>query len=225
VNYEDPGYIRNWCDLKGNDLSYTRFFNGDPIPADGDFDWLVIMGGPMGVYDEDRFPWLKDEKKAVRKAIEQNKTVIGICLGAQILANVLGAKVYKNTEKEIGWYDVMLTREGLESKIMKGAPPTMKVFHWHGDTFKIPAGAKHIVFSEGCRNQAFTYGDNVLALQFHFEVTGENITTMLKHGASELVKSKYVQTEDEILSFSGNILPNNRIISDILDNLKNSGTK
>jgi GMP synthase-like glutamine amidotransferase len=221
VSFEDPGCIKDWCAAKGYNLSYTHLYKGDKLPAPYDYDWLVVMGGPMGVYDEGTYEWLRDEKIAIKTAIENNKTVLGICLGAQLIASALGARVYPNPEKEIGWFDVMLTGEGKKHQLMKNMSPAQTVFHWHGDTFDLPAGATHLMYSEACRNQAFVYGDKVLALQFHFEVTYESIQAMTDNGRAELpATGKYIQSGKEILSLQDPVGENNRIMYGILDGLE-----
>src|SRR5690606_32591469 len=114
-------------------------------------------------------PWMKEEKKLIEKAILKGKRVIGICLGAQLIADVLGARVFPNKEKEIGWFPIELTEEGQKSPFFAGFNKTETVFHWHGDTFEIPKGAEHIASSKVCENQAFLFDHKVLGLQFHLE--------------------------------------------------------
>jgi GMP synthase-like glutamine amidotransferase len=222
VDYEDLGCIKEWCNANGHHLTYTKFYTGELLPKTEDFDWLIVMGGPMGVYENEKYRWLSDEKEAIKKAIECNKTVIGICLGSQLIAEVLGAKVYKNPEKEIGWFDVLLTDQGEREPLISGMKAISKVFHWHGDTFDLPHHAQHLFYSEACKNQAFLYKDNVLGLQFHVEVTEKSIKAMIENGKHELKSDRYVQTEREILSYMNYIEPNNNIMFKILNNLNNS---
>ncbi len=192
------------------------------MPPAENYDWLIIMGGPMGVYDDEKYSWLADEKKAILAAIENKKTVIGICLGSQLIAEVLRAKVYKNLHKEIGWFDIMLTEEGKVDPLLKGLPMNTKVFHWHGDTFDLPSHAKHISYSEACKNQAFLYNNHVLGLQFHLEVTENSIKAMLHHGTPELKEGKFIQSEQQILSLTKFIEVNNISMFHILDHLAKS---
>jgi len=221
VEYEDLGCIKDWCNDQGYLISYTRFYQGDELPESADFDWLVIMGGAMGVYDDLKYKWLSAEKMAIKAAIEQNKTVIGICLGSQLIAEVLGSKVYRNQEKEIGWFDVMPTEQGLSSPFGNEIQAVTKVFHWHGDTFDLPKDAIQLCYSEACKNQAFLYKDNVLGIQFHFEVTRQSINGMLEMGKHELIIEKYIPTEKEILTFNRYIELNNKIMFSILKRLTN----
>lgn len=219
VDYEDLGCIADWCNSKRHHITFTRFYKGDTLPSAENYDWLIILGGPMGVYEDEKYSWLADEKKAILAAIENKKTVIGICLGSQLIAEVLGAKVYKNLYNEIGWFDIMLTEEGKKDSLLKGFPMNTKVLHWHGDTFDLPIHAKHISYSEACKNQAFLNNDHVLGLQFHLEVTENSIKAMLHHGKHELKNEKYIQSEKKIISFIKYIEANNNSMFRILDHL------
>lgn len=219
VPFENLGCIESWALQKGHSLSATRFYENTALPNLENIDGLIVMGGPMSVHDEEQYPWLKWEKAFIRDAIEADKTVIGICLGAQLVATALGASVYPNLHKEIGWYDVALTDEGAANPLLADFEPTFKVFHWHGATFELPADSRHLLRSEGCENQAFLYRQNVLGLQFHFEVTLKSLEEMLKHGKSELVEDRYVQSAKAILSGKSWIEENNKKMFSILDRL------
>jgi GMP synthase-like glutamine amidotransferase len=219
VDYEDLGCIEEWCNANGHLITYTKFYKTESLPLTEDFDWLIVMGGPMGVYDDEKHSWLPDEKKAIRSAIEHNKTVLGICFGSQLIAEVLGAKVNKNVAKEIGWFDVMLTEQGENDPLTYGIPAISKVFHWHGDTFDLPQNTKHISYSKACKNQAFLYRDNVMGLQFHFEVTEQSIKAMIENGKQELTCEKYIQTEMEIISSMKFVDSNNKTMFQLLENL------
>ena len=219
VSFEGLGCIDQWIKEKKHSASFTKFYAGDPLPDINTIDWLIIMGGPMGVYEEDKFSWLRKEKEFIRQAILANKTVIGICLGSQLIAEVLGAKVYKNTEKEIGWFDVTVTPSGKKNKLLEGFNNSFKVFHWHGDTFDLPQNAEHLIQTSICKNQAFLYKEKVLGLQFHFEVTNETLVEMVKHGKEELTTGNFIQSEAEILSNEKYIKDNNAKLFTILDRL------
>lgn len=199
VPFEGLGNIENWIKAKGHPLSATRFYEDAALPVLTDIDWLIVMGGPMGAYEENIYPWLAAEKQFIGQAINQGKKVLGICLGAQLTASALGARVYPNAYKEIGWFPIRLTQEGAASSVFAGFPRKLDVFHWHGDTFDLPAGAIHLASSEGCVNQAFFYDKNVLALQFHLDVTIDNITDWVENGADELVRAPYIQTASQML--------------------------
>lgn len=219
VAFEDLGCIKEWCAIHGHPVTYTRFYKNESLPEAEDFDWLIVMGGPMGVYDEALYSWLPPEKKSIRAAIDHNKTVIGICLGAQLVAEVLGARVFSNPEKEIGWFDVVLTEQGKNLPVMKGMHRVSTVFHWHGDTFDLPQQAIPVFYSEACKNQSFLYKDNVLGLQFHVEITENGIRSMIRHGRHELKHAKYIQSEQEILSGIKNVGFNNKTMFQLLDRL------
>jgi GMP synthase-like glutamine amidotransferase len=211
VAHEGLGSIEEWVSLNGHSLTSTKFFESVKIPEVSDIDWLIIMGGPMSVNDEVQFPWLADEKKFIRKAIDTGKTVLGICLGSQLVSAVLGSAVYKNDEKEIGWFDIELTCFAKSSKMFSDLNLHTKVFHWHGDTFSLPDKAVHIAYSKACRNQAYIYRERVLALQFHLEQTWDSLHEMIESGRGELTHGKYVQSEKTLLK-NRKLLESNREI-------------
>jgi len=219
VPFEGLGCMKQWMSEKNLTVSYTRFYEDYKLPNVDDIDWLIVMGGPMGVYDEDIYPWMEEEKAFIKQAIEKGKTIIGICLGSQLIAEVLGAKVYPNKKKEIGWFNLQITDEGKAEQLLNGFEDSFTVFHWHGDTFDLPEGSKRLFHSEITKNQAFIYNEKVLGLQFHFEVTEASMTEMLKHGASELIESDTIQTSEQIISQTSFIDSNNKKMFDILDYL------
>lgn len=165
---------------------------GGVIPGAHEYDWLIILGGPMGTYDEERFPWLVEEKRAIERALSRRTPVLGICLGAQLLADTLGAKVYPQEHKEIGWHPIELTQAGRQSPWFGGVDHTIP-FHWHSDTFDIPSGTTHLASSVACENQAFSHGDRVLGLQFHIESTPESIELLLQNSPGDLSPGGFVQ--------------------------------
>jgi len=223
VEFEDPANILLWADENRHHVSKTALYNSDPLPYIDNFDWLVIMGGPMSVGDDSKYNWLREEKKFIERAIICNKTVIGICLGAQLIASVLGAKVYKNKMKEIGWFPVKITSSAGKNRLFEGIDNEFVAFHWHGDTFDIPEGAMRIASSEATLNQGFLYKNNVVALQFHLESTPESVAKLIKYCSGELIEDKYIQNRDYIMSQNENfqiIDKNLRIILDQLDNKK-----
>jgi GMP synthase-like glutamine amidotransferase len=177
----------------GNRVTSTRLYEDIRLPFVDLFDVLIIMGGPMSVHDEDRHRWLTPEKELVRKALDKGKKVIGICLGAQLIAEVLGASVYLNPVAEIGWFEVELNDEALAQPAFQGFKKTITPFHWHGETFTLPAGAMAIGKSDACASQGFLWNNQVLALQFHLEITEEGITRLLHHCQEDLKESPYVQ--------------------------------
>lgn len=179
-------------------ITATRFYQHETLPCTDDFDVLIIMGGPMGVNDEDQYPWLKTEKIFIKHAIEQNKVVLGICLGAQLIAQILGAKVYKNHSKEIGWWPIQRRDEIHPSSLAQVFSPPCEVFHWHGDTFDLPAQSIAIAHSAACTNQGFIYQGRVIALQFHLETTLESANALITHCHDDLDASPWVQSAEQI---------------------------
>ena len=200
VPFENLGSIEGWARENRHPLSLTRFFLGEILPAVGEIDWLIVMGGSMGVHDEESYPWLAEEKRFIGQAVESGKVVLGICLGAQLIADVLGARVFRNRHKEIGWFPIEMTGESRTTALFSGFPKRFEAFHWHGDTFDLPAGAVQIARSPACKNQGFMYGERVVALQFHLETTRAGAEALIQQCASEIVDAPFIQTPDIILS-------------------------
>ena len=199
VPFEDAANIARWARERGHEVTRTLLFENEPLPAQGEFDRLVIMGGPMGADDEETFPWLKKEKEFIRETIDAGVPVIGVCLGAQLMARVLGARVTRNEHREIGWFPVSLTEEARSVPFLKGFPDSFEAFHWHGDTFEIPEGAMRLAESEGCRNQAFLFGANALGLQFHLDYDRDAIERMITCCTEDLVEGPFVQIHRNVL--------------------------
>jgi GMP synthase-like glutamine amidotransferase len=188
VAFEGPAAIGPWAAARRHAIEVVRLDLGRP-PADADTaDWLVVLGGPMGVHDERTFPWLVPEKRVIEKAISKGRPVLGVCLGAQMVAQVLGARVHPGRAKEIGWHEVRATPEARGSKLFGFLPPAFPAFHWHGDTFDIPAGAVRTAQSDAFANQAFEYGSRVAALQFHLEATADSVARLVAAGGGELAE-------------------------------------
>jgi GMP synthase-like glutamine amidotransferase len=180
-------------------ITATRFFEDAALPELKGLDLVIAMGGPMSVNDEAELPWLVDEKRFVREAVKAGLPVLGVCLGAQLIASALGARVYRNAQKEIGWFpiDAVHIPAGGEQFVF---PENLNVFHWHGETFDLPAGAVHLAQSAACKNQAFQVGRRTLALQFHLEVTPEAVGSFIEHCGDELRPAPFIQTKAEMLS-------------------------
>ena len=220
VSFENLGCIEDWADQENHLLSCTRFYEDDPLPLIDDIDWLIIMGGPMGIYDEDKYPRLSEEKEFIRLAIAANKVVLGICLGAQLLSDALGGRVRPGKNKEIGWFPVSKTEAGKSSALLSSMPDQMNVFNWHGDQFEIPVGCHHLAESEVCPSQILLFNDRVIGIQFHFEATEKSIRSMLANVRYELVEDEpFVQSEAEIISGFSNCMLGNRIMFSLLDKL------
>ncbi len=198
VPFEGLGSIESWLAGAGYDITWTRFFASPELPDPNAIDLLIILGGPMGVNDEDEYPWLVPEKHFIRDAIRSGTPVLGICLGAQLMATALGAKVFRNAHKEIGWFPIQAI-PSTEASVFR-FPASLEVFHWHGDTFDLPAGAVHLAKSDGCDNQAFQVDRSAIGLQFHLETTPDAARAIISNCREELIPSAYVQSEKEILS-------------------------
>ncbi len=218
VHFETPANIFKWASSKGYRIDGTKLFLKEQLPDPDNFDFLIVLGGPMGVYDDKEFPWLKEEKLFIEKSIKYGKKILGICLGAQLIADVLGGKVYKNRFKEIGWFDLKLTPEGKRSKFFSILPDTFTGFHWHGDTFDIPEGAVHTVRSEACENQAFVYDGRIVGLQFHLETDKKTAEELINNSAEELKeKGKYIQDPEFILSQNKNFRQLEKLLYRFMD--------
>ncbi len=198
VPHEGPGNLSPLLQTAGFRIHTLKFWRDAEIePTPQAYDGLVVMGGPMGVYDADKYRHLAWEKKAIEHAVKNNLPVLGICLGAQLIAHALGARVYPSGTKEIGWYDLAPTAAAQEDPLFHHLKATEKVFQWHGDTFDLPDGAVHLAFSPLCINQAFRYGHKVYGLQFHLEVDSAMIEAWLE----------VPQNRSEIAALKGNIDP------------------
>ena len=175
VDIEGPGLIEHCLKQKAVPHRIICLETGEPLPGPSGFTHIVLLGGPMNVYEEDRYPFLKREDLFIKEAIQRGKHVLGICLGAQLIAKALGARVTKSPVKEIGWSEVSLTEEGLKDPLFSALPKAFPVFQWHEDTFEIPRWGTLLATSPDVPNQAFQYGDNAYGLQFHLEVTMDMI--------------------------------------------------
>jgi GMP synthase-like glutamine amidotransferase len=219
VPFEGLGCIQNWITKNNHQLTSTKFYNNESFPDLNKIDFLIIMGGPMGVYDEAEYPWLASEKNFVRKAIEANKIVLGVCLGAQLIASALGAKVYPNKQKEIGWFPVQFN-PNFQPRTSINLTPAFNVFHWHGDTFDLPNGAVLHSSSIACKNQLFSINQKVMGIQFHLEATPEAIKAFVKNCGHELVAgAEFIQTEKQILETTKYIQTSNQMMVGILKKL------
>jgi GMP synthase-like glutamine amidotransferase len=195
VPFENPGSIITWATENNYNTSFTKVFEPFEFPSINLPDMLVIMGGPMGVYEEKKYEWLKKEKLFIKRVISANKKVLGICLGSQLVAEVMGAKVFPHKLKEIGWWPVQKINNHL---LTINLPATFTTFHWHGDTFELPHGAIQLFKTAGCEQQGFIYNDHVAGLQFHMELKEDLLYGMIEHEKEELVKATYIQSEEEI---------------------------
>lgn len=216
-HFEDLGYIGEWAGSNSFTTSVTRFDLKPDLPSLHDFDWLVVMGGAMGVNDSGRYPWIQEEVQFIKKAILSGKIVLGICLGSQLIAKALGANVFKNQIPEIGFWPVHLSNEAQQDEVFKHFPSKFEVMHFHFDTFDLPEGALAMAKSEVTAVQAFRYGKTVFALQFHPELTESNLPFFIRELSSEIVQSPMVQNQLEILQKSVYCRFGNEILRKVLD--------
>ncbi len=201
IDIEGPGTIGDFLDDNNIPYEIIDVFDGESLPDSlAGISAVVILGGPMNVYEEDKYPFLKAEDVFLKEVIEKDVPTLGFCLGAQLIAKAKGAAVKKNPEKEIGWFKVSLTDNGLNGPLFQDFSREIDVFQWHGDTFEIPDGGSRLAGSEICPNQAFRIGDNIYGLQFHVEVTGNMIEQWIDAYKEELESLKGLVDPDEIIS-------------------------
>jgi len=214
VPFEGLGHIETWAKANDAAISCSRLYDTPRFPNPDAFDLLIVMGGPMGIYDHDDHPWLVEEKAFIRSAIDEGKAVLGICLGAQLIADVLGARVYPGPHKEIGWFPIRKS-EGAPEWL----PENPTVFHWHGDTFDIPGEAVSLAVSDAGINQGFIYRNRVIGLQFHLETTPASMEALIENCAHELVDGACIQSAQEMRDGIVNIAAINEILENLLNSL------
>jgi GMP synthase (glutamine-hydrolysing) len=205
--YEGPGEIATWAEKRGHTLSTSHLYRGDALPAPADFDALIIMGGEMNIYQYRDWPWLQAESEMIRATLHAGRPAIGICLGAQFLADALGSRVVQNSVHEIGWFPVDWTAESRE--FFPQLPSAGPVLHWHGDRFGLPEHATRLAASRGCPEQGFVLPGQVLALQFHLEVD-PGLVKLYVESQGKWPSGKYVQDPAEILAQAGKYCDANR---------------
>jgi GMP synthase (glutamine-hydrolysing) len=189
VVFEDLGALAGVLDARGFATDYLEA-GRDDLTAAGDPDLLVVLGGPIGAYEDEAYPFVSEEARLIARRLDARKPTLGICLGAQLMARALGARVYPSGLKEIGWGRIDLTPAGRASPLAPLGDPTERVLHWHGDTFDLPGGATLLASTGACANQAFAIGDFALALQFHIEVETANLARWFIGHAVEIAAAK-----------------------------------
>jgi GMP synthase-like glutamine amidotransferase len=197
---EGLGTIKDWLESHQASITYHKFFEDQSIPNIDDYDGLIIMGGPMSVNDEDEHPWITDAVKTIKRAIDSNKKVLGICLGAQLIAKSLGAIVKPNQHREIGLHPISPVKTSNTDVFT--FPNPLNVIHWHSQTFDIPLNATHIAQSEACTNQGFQMGKNAIGLQFHLELDKDSLKSLIKEFKDQLIQDQYVHNEGRINSIT-----------------------
>ena len=214
---EGPGQIANWAAAGGHRLSGTHWYRGDAAPDSAAIDFLVIMGGGMNICEHRNHPWLVPEKELIGKVIGQGKPVLGICLGAQLIADVMGGKVYQNPEFEIGWHPIQTLDAARRHPLFEHFPSQFVALHWHGDTFDLPPGATLLASTEACPHQAFICRENVVALQFHIEVRPEDVRGFVQAETAPLPEGRQVQSFEQILGGASHIPAVHRLLTGMLD--------
>jgi GMP synthase-like glutamine amidotransferase len=219
VPFEGLGSIEERLLRQGHQLSATHLYLNQKLPDLEDFEALIVMGGPMGVADVTDYPWLPSEMDLIGRAISSGKKVLGICLGAQLIAAALGARVYRNRCREIGWWPVSAAENVTVSNLL---PETFVPFHWHGETFELPEGANLLAYNTTCHNQAFTLGNQVIGLQFHLETTTKSARALIEHGGDDLDGTRFVQTAEQILAETDLFTRSNALMAHLLDRWLNT---
>lgn len=188
--------MEDWLSERGWEIFCTRFFAGESPPPVDEVDFLIAMGGPMSINDEAALPWLVTEKQFIRAYLATGRPMLGVCLGAQLMAGALGARVAPQAEREIGWLPIQGVANGGD---VFAFPPEVTVFHWHGEAFDLPAGSVLLARSEGCAHQAFQIGERAIGLQFHLETTSASACALCENCRDELTPGPWVQSEQTIL--------------------------
>lgn len=223
VPFEGPAAIARWTQQRNHSTKYINCSNQPAYPSLCEFDVLIIMGGPMSV--NDALPWIATEINFIQQAIANNKIVLGVCLGAQMIAAAMGARVRKNQHKEIGWFQVeQVINPTPDSQLEKILPSSFTCLHWHGDTFDIPKGATHLYSSAACKNQAFIFNNKVVGLQFHLEFDIATTQRVADASTAELAAGgPFVQSIGEILADSQRFETANSLMFKLLDELIGEG--
>ena len=218
---ENPGSILIWAKEKGHTVTHTITYENETFPDLQSFDWLVVMGGPMNIYEEGDHPWLVDEKEFIKRSIAAGKVVLGFCLGSQLIADVIGGKVTANAQPEIGWMPIRWSDRASTDPLFSFFPESPVVFHWHNDTFSIlPPEAEVLAESAACNHQAFVYRERVFGFQFHLENTSEMLQGLIALSGGEMVPAAYMQSPEEVMGHPEHISQNNKWLSEFLTRLE-----
>lgn len=200
ASFEKPGVIEHWAKKNGHSIQKVNPYRGETLPSVDAFDFLVVMGGPQSPLEMDKSPYLQDEIMLIKQAIDSNKRIIGVCLGAQLISEALGAKTERSPHREIGMHLLELLDDAKHDPVFSHFPAKFEVMHWHNDMPGIPEGAVLLAKSAGCPRQAYRYGDRIYGFQCHFEFTNDLLKGMIENCVGDLVeKGKYIQSVKEIL--------------------------
>ena len=223
-HFEAPGAYEIWGKSRGCSLSYTRVYQGDPLPEElGGTDMLIIMGGPQSpATTREECPWFdaQAEKALISRAIEAGKTVIGVCLGSQLIGEALGAAFCHSPEKEIGKFPVRLTDAGKANPLFEDFGHELNVGHWHNDMPGLTPQAKVLAYSEGCPRQIVQYGERIYGFQCHMELTPEVVELLIEHSQNDLRRAaefRFVETAEKLRSHDYQEM--NQVLFSFLDKL------
>ena len=218
---EGPGHAADWLAAHGHMLTFTKLFELNPVfPPLAYFDGLLILGGPISVRDEENVPWLRDEKAFIREVLRAGKITLAICLGAQLVAEALGAEVRPNHAPEIGFWTVRFSAKSLEHPLLRGWPEKAAVLHWHLDTFTVPPGALRVGMSAATATQGFVWGDGVIGLQFHPEMTVAMVEKLMElEGHEHAEEQEFVQTAGQIREKLKSVWKGRKLLEALLANL------
>ncbi|MBU6121461.1 type 1 glutamine amidotransferase [Hymenobacter siberiensis] len=218
---EGPGHAADWLEAHGHTLTYTKLFEPNPeFPALADFDGLLILGGAMSVHDEENLPWMRAEKAFIREALRAGKITLAICLGAQLVAEALGGEVRPNHAPEVGFWAVRFSAKSLEHPLLRGWPEKAAVLHWHVDTFTVPPGAIRVGMSAATATQGFVWGDGVIGLQFHPEMTVPMVEKLMAfEGHEHAEEQEFVQTAAQIRAKMKSVWKGRKLLETLLENL------
>lgn len=198
--FENLGAIETWIEKNNHTATGTHTYRGEVLPDVSSFDMLIIMGGPQSAVKLDKYPYLQQEIELTKQAVQANKPILGVCLGAQLIGAALGVQAERSPHKEIGVFPIEVTPEAENDPIFKQFPKQFPVMHWHNDMPGIPDGGVLLAKSAGCPRQAFRYGDRVYGFQFHLELTQQNVADIAQHCGDDLAAGQYVFSAKDLLS-------------------------
>ncbi|GAB3790739.1 type 1 glutamine amidotransferase [Virgibacillus kimchii] len=226
INYSiaDLGMIDDWAKENNYTITTTKVYESSNFPNLHEFDLLIVLGGVAGSYEEEKYPWLKNEKNFIKEAINRNKAILGICLGAQLIAEVLGGKVYPHTYNEIGWWPIRFYKEVEDVPLFSGLKRELYFFQYHGDVFELPEDVKGIVplaENDATKNQAYVYKDRVVGLQFHPEFNEEKLEEIVSIFENEIRPGPYTQMPKDFLGQIECVEEARKFLYSLLDNFTN----
>lgn len=220
VPFEGTAAVGRWAERNGIDIELVPVYHGQALPDPARCERVVVLGGPMNIYEEETHPWLAAEKRFLRAAIDGGSRILGICLGGQLLADCLGGPVSRGAYKEIGWFDIELTGAARAHPLLAGFPERLEVMHWHGDTFALPPECTRIAASAACPEQGYIHKDGrVVGLQFHMEWDRAAARALVENCPEDLTPGPYVQASAAILRDDAPFADNNAWMERLLDRL------